>query len=84
MISPDGKYCFVLIGNDFKNNEIPQFTVPAQYYFAAEVLEADSFSFTGCTVSPGFDFRDFILPSCEELSEEFPVHKEIIAQLTHH
>jgi len=84
MISPDGKYCFVLIGNDFKNNEIPQFTVPAQYYFAAEVLEPNSFSFTGCTVSPGFDFRDFVLPSCEELSEEFPAHKEIIAQLTHH
>jgi predicted cupin superfamily sugar epimerase len=84
MISPDGRYRFVLIGNDFKNNEIPQFTVPAQYYFAAEVLEADSFSFTGCTVSPGFDFRDFVLPSCEELSKEFPVHKEIIEQLTHH
>lgn len=84
LISPDGNYSFVLIGNNFLNDEIPQFTVPAHYYFAAEVVEKDSFSFVGCTVSPGFDFRDFVLPSCEELSKEFPEHTKIIAQLTHH
>ena len=84
MISPDGAYSFVMIGNDFLKGEIPQFTVPAHHYFGAEVLEQNSFSFTGCTVSPGFDFRDFVLPSCTELSKEFPEHSEIIAQLTHH
>ncbi len=82
-ISPKGKYDSVLIGNDFSNGEIPQFTVPANYYFAAEVLEKNAFSFVGCTVSPGFDFRDFILPSCNELSERFPDHKTIISTLTH-
>jgi len=84
MISPNGAYTAVLIGNDFLNGEILQFTVPASYYFAAEVLEKNSFSFTGCTVSPGFDFRDFVLPSCKELSKKFPKHKKIIKQLTHH
>jgi len=84
MISPDGEYSFVMIGNDFLKGEIPQFTVPAHHYFGAEVVAKDSFSFTGCTVSPGFDFRDFVLPSCEELSKEFPLHKKIIKQLTHH
>jgi predicted cupin superfamily sugar epimerase len=84
LISPNGAYHFVLIGNNFLNGETPQFTVPANYYFAAEVLEKDSFSFVGCTVSPGFDFRDFVLPSCKELCNEFPKHFEIITQLTHH
>ncbi|MFK8061436.1 MAG: cupin domain-containing protein [Polaribacter sp.] len=84
LISPKGDYSFVMIGTNFKNGEIPQFTVPAHYYFAAEVLEKDSFAFVGCTVSPGFDFRDFVLPSCKELTEEFPKHIEIIQQLTHH
>ncbi|TXD52069.1 MULTISPECIES: cupin domain-containing protein [unclassified Polaribacter] len=84
MISLDGTYSFVMIGNDFVKGEIPQFTVPAHHYFAAEVTEKNSFSFTGCTVSPGFDFRDFVLPTCAELSKEFPEHSEIIAQLTHH
>lgn len=84
MISPDGVYSTILIGGNFKNNEVPQFTVPAKYYFAAEIIAKNSFAFVGCTVSPGFDFLDFVLPSCKDLSTEFPKHKEIIQQLTHH
>jgi len=84
LISPEGDYSFILIGNDFTNGAIPQFTVPAHYYFGAEVLEKDSFSFVGCTVSPGFDFRDFVLPSYKELVKEFPELKEKIERLTHH
>ena len=84
MISTNGAYSFVMIGDNFLKGEVPQFTVPAQYYFAAEVLEKDAYSFVGCTVSPGFDFRDFVLPSYDKLSREFPRHKEIINKLTHH
>lgn len=84
LISPDGDYSFVMIGDKFKKNEVFQFTVPAHYYFAAEVLEKDSFSFVGCTVSPGFDFSDFVLPSYDELVKEFPKHAQIIKRLTHH
>lgn len=83
-ISPKGEYSTILIGNNFLNDEIPQYTVPAHYYFAAEVIEKDSFAFVGCTVSPGFDFKDFVLPSCSTLTKEFPKHREIIEQLTHH
>ncbi|WP_299837474.1 cupin domain-containing protein [uncultured Tenacibaculum sp.] len=84
MISPEGEYSFVLIGNDILNNEVPQFVVPAQYWFAAEVVNENSFSFTGCTVAPGFDFNDFVLPERKVLIELFPQHKEIITRLTHH
>lgn len=84
MISPEGDYTFKLIGTNFDLGEIPQFTVPAYWYFAAEVIAPKSFCFVGCTVSPGFDFRDFTLPSFQELSEEFPEHKSIIKSLTHH
>lgn len=84
MISPEGDYTFKLIGPNFSLGEIPQYTVPACWYFAAEVIAPDSFSFVGCTVSPGFDFKDFTLPSCKELSKEFPKHKSIIEKLTHH
>ena len=83
-ISPEGEYSHIFIGNDFANDEIPQYTVPAHYYFAAEVIKKDSFSFVGCTVSPGFDFRDFVLPSCKTLISKFPKHKAIIEQLAHH
>lgn len=84
MISPEGEYSFVLIGNDLLNGELPQFVVPAQYWFAVEVVKENSFAFTGCTVAPGFDFKDFVLPERKELITLFPQHSEIISKLTHH
>ncbi len=83
MISPKGEYSYVLIGNKIIDNEVPQFVVPAQYWFAAEVLEKNSYAFTGCTVAPGFDFKDFVLPKRKELVDLFPQHEEIITRLTH-
>ncbi len=84
MISPQGAYSFIIIGNNIEANETPQFVVPAGYWFAAEVINSDSYSFTGCTVAPGFDFNDFILPKRKELIELFPKYKNIITRLTHH
>ncbi|WP_237274773.1 cupin domain-containing protein [Tenacibaculum ovolyticum] len=84
MISPNGDYSFVLIGNDIENNEIPQFVVPATYWFAAEIIKENSYAFTGCTVTPGFDFKDFVLPKRKELIALFPQHTAIITKLTHH
>ena len=82
MISPKGIYSSVAIGNNFENGEVPQFTVLAQHYFAAEVTAKDQFAFLGCTVAPGFDFNDFHLPTHKELSERFPTHQEVISRLT--
>lgn len=83
VISPDGDYSFVLVGNDIENDEQPQFVVPATYWFAAEVIKENSYAFTGCTVAPGFDFNDFVLLKREELITLFPQHTEIITKLTH-
>lgn len=84
MISPKGEYSYILIGNNIANNEIPQFVVPAQYWFAAEVETKNSYAFTGCTVAPGFDFNDFVLPKREDLVSLFPQHSAIITKLTRH
>lgn len=82
MISPEGNYSKQVVGLDFENGELPQFTVPKEYWFAAEVNEPDNYSFVGCTVSPGFDFRDFELAERNPLSSRFPQYKEIISRLT--
>ncbi len=84
MIAPDGTYSNVIIGNNLLSNEVPQFVVPAQYWFAVEVMDENSFAFTGCTVAPGFDFRDFVLPKKEALIALFPQHSDVITRLTHH
>lgn len=82
MISPEGDYYKVKIGNNFENNELPQYTVPAKFWFAAEVIENNSYTLTGCTVAPGFDFRDFEMPSRNTLVSLFPEHQTIIKRLT--
>lgn len=83
LISKEGDYSFVMIGNNFKNNEVPQYVVKGGYWFAAEVVEKNSYSFVGCTVSPGFDFKDFVLPQRKILVELYPKHTTLITQLTH-
>jgi predicted cupin superfamily sugar epimerase len=40
------------------------------------------FALCGCTVAPGFDFRDFEMPSRAELIGAMPAHAEVIRSLT--
>ena len=60
----------------------PQFVVKAKDWFAAEVLDKNSYSLVGCTVSPGFDFNDFDLPKKDMLISKFPEHRNIITAFT--
>lgn len=82
VIAEDGNTSHVIIGSNFLKNQVPQFVVPKGVYFAAEVVEQNSYAFTGCTVAPGFDFADFELPSREALLELFPEHQALITQFT--
>ncbi|MDN3667994.1 cupin domain-containing protein [Echinicola jeungdonensis] len=82
-ISPEGKHEKFTIGRNIPNGEFPQLVVPAGHWFAAKVISENSFSLVGCTVSPGFDFKDFELPKREKLIKLFPKHKELIREFTH-
>lgn len=82
VIAPSGEYSTHLVGREIDLGERPQLIVPAGYWFAAEVINERSFSLVGCTVSPGFDFRDFEMRSRLELVSLFPEHEKIISKLT--
>ena len=82
IISPDGEYRLVKIGNDFAFGEVPQYVVKAGDWFASEVASPNSYALAGCTVSPGFDFADFEMAKADELAQQFPEHSEIILRLT--
>ncbi|WP_240410139.1 cupin domain-containing protein [Flavisolibacter nicotianae] len=58
-----------------------QVVMPAGVWFAAEPAPGTDFTLAGCTVSPGFDFRDFELAHKDTLREQYPVHSEIIERL---
>ena len=83
-ISESGVHETHIIGNNLSKGEIPQFVVPGGFWFGAEVIDQNSYSLVGCTVSPGFSFEDFELKSEKELTSLFPNQKEIISKLTHH
>ena len=82
MISEIGDYSNIIIGNDLSANQVLQFVVPAKYWFAAEVVGSDNYSLIGCTVSPGFNFDDFELPSRADHISKFPQHEKLIENLT--
>jgi uncharacterized protein len=82
MISEKGEYSDVIIGNDFGKGQTPQFVIPAGTWFAANVMNENDHTLLGCTVSPGFDFKDFTLAQRNELIKSFPQHTELITQLT--
>ena len=81
-ISPEGEYECIEIGADIMDGQHPQYVVPAGVWFASEVKEANDYSLVGCTVSPGFDFRDFELAAREDLIKSYPQHSEVITSLT--
>jgi predicted cupin superfamily sugar epimerase len=82
LISRQGNYSKVVIGRDLAKGEVPQFVIPGGTWFASEVISPGSYSLIGCTVSPGFDFRDFELAKREELIRSFPQHNEVIRRMT--
>lgn len=84
VIDLNGNYTKHLIGMDIENGYFPQLTVPANCWFASSVETENSYSFVGCTVAPGFDFKDFELAIQNELTAIYPQHKVIISKLTRH
>jgi len=89
-IDLNGKLIKTQVGRGLKNGQTYQYMVKAGHWFGSRVLKGGEsfdglrtgFSFVGCTVAPGFDFKDFELAVRSELTDLFPEHAEIIEQLT--
>ena len=84
MIKKNGDYKIIKIGKHIEKGEFLQYVVPANTWFASEVMDKKDFVLCGCTVSPGFDFKDFLMPSRNELTNLYPKHTKAINSLTHH
>jgi uncharacterized protein len=74
-------YQWLLLGNNIAGGARFQVVMPAGVWFAAEPAEGTEFTLAGCTVSPGFDFRDFEMAKRETLALRFPEQGELIARL---
>lgn len=83
VISPEGEISNLHLGADLSQGQQFQAWVAAGAWFGAYVNEPDRYSLVGCTVSPGFDFRDFEIGERDTLLAQFPQHRDRIIPLTH-
>lgn len=81
MLSSKSGYNQVRLGNNFKSGELFQWVVEAGVWFASEPANKTSYSLTGCTVAPGFDFADFEMADSNLLLSEFPDQALLIKRL---
>ncbi len=83
VIDEQGHLQKLILGNTtLEKDAIFQIIIPKNHWFAATVNDKNSFSFIGCVVAPGFDFKDFELASYENLAKQYPQHAELIKKLT--
>lgn len=81
-ITNEGALIVTNLGSRPETGEKFQHVVSAGNWFASRVKTGGSFSLVGCSVSPGFDFRDFEMADRKSLMREFPQHDTIIRELS--
>jgi len=82
IIDAKGKLKKSVLGPKVDTGEQFQVTVKSNCWFAASVNKKKSYSLVGCTVSPGFDYKDWKIGNRKELTEIFPQHRDIIERFT--
>lgn len=78
----DGKIHRIRLGKNILEGELLQYTVPAGVWFGARPIQEDTFVLAGCTVAPGFDFKDFEMADRQSLLSEFPDMQMVIEEYT--
>lgn len=82
IIHPDSLYEALYLGPDIEHDQAFQHTVPGGSWFGVSVDTTDSYMLAGCTVAPGFDFKDFEMGDSYKLKQAFPEHSRIIEKLS--
>lgn len=77
-IDDEGKLSKIKIGRD----GTPQAVIRAGTWFAASLDSKRSYCLLGCTVSPGFDYRDWELGKTSDLARMYPQHRKLIERYT--
>jgi hypothetical protein len=79
----DGKGHVFTLGHDIAAGQLVQVVVPRGTWQGAYLKEGGAWALLGCSVCPGFDYRDYESASRTFLVERYPNFREIIERLTH-
>jgi len=81
-IDQSGELIAHLLGNNPEKDQSLFCVIKKGNWFASRVAEGGEYGLAGCTVSPGFDFNDFELAEKKRLTEQYPAHANLIADMT--
>ena len=82
IIGSNGRLKKVALGPNFDKGERFQAVVKSGCWLAVSINKKYSYSLVGCTVSPGFDYKDWKIGSRKRLTEMYPKHRKIIEKFT--
>ena len=79
---PDGRSTLLTLGPDLAAGQQVQVVVPAGVWQGTRLIGDGKVALLGCTVSPGFDYADYVSGSFDELAAKWPEQAERIRALT--
>lgn len=82
MIDAAGNHGVTRLGSNAEAGEQFQCVVPAGQWFGSCLERPGAYALVGCTVAPGFDFKDFEMADRRRLLAEYPPLEELIGRLT--
>lgn len=82
-ISPKGEIKQYVLGQEIMQNQQLQVVVPANTWQGTRLAAGGKFALFGTTMSPGFEFPDYVPGKREELSRKYPGHKTLIQKYFH-
>ena len=77
-ISPKGEVEQIILGQELIKGHQLQYVIPAGFWFGIYSLKGSKYSLYGASVSPGFEYDDFIDGDKEQLLKQFPNATDII------
>jgi uncharacterized protein len=82
ILNENGELSVTTLGDNISNGEVFQTVIKRNNWFAAELIDKNSFCLVGCVVSPGFNFNDFELANRDDLITTYPQHKGLVIRFT--
>jgi predicted cupin superfamily sugar epimerase len=79
---PDGTGRRIVLGSDIANGQLLQTVVPREVWQGSRLIDGGRFALLGCTVSPGFDYADYVSGKRNELVRQWPDWEQMIEKLT--
>jgi hypothetical protein len=82
-LAPEGGATLITLGQNIFASQQLQAAVGAGTWQGCRLSDSGKFALLGCTVAPGFEFKDYETADKEKLIQKFPAQKDWIEKLTY-